>query len=335
MSQTALTASVAPLNKNDNYECEVCGKCFSLAKRKNEHMKKHSSNWQICKCPVPGCTKSYVEIKNWRKHFRLKHIDKNDDDTARKNLMKTFEERIIMADSASSTSNALHPLHPHDESEESLSPETPEPLPQMISNAPHPHDESDESLFPKIPVKEVSSIAPVANRANRSFKKKDLQIENARLLLIIRKLLRIKMSKGLVNRAIRPKRLTYKTIGLKIEPVEPVTRKCSKIPVVPPPHSSPLSPIKPKTAHQVHDLRSILEVKRVGGDLRCVLEKRRKTGNGNKTGSMMPNRVNRSLWPNTSGYGNTVTQVRNKLFTFYFLFFFCIKYNFFFIFTFF
>lgn len=265
-------------------------------------MKKHSPNWQVCICPVPGCTKSYGEIKNWRKHFKLKHIDKNDDDAAQKNSLKIFEQRIIMADSAdsaSSTSNAPHQLHPHDESNESLSPTT--------------------------PVKEVSSIpsiASVANRSNRSLKKKDLQIENARLSLIIRKLLRtlrIKMSKCLVNRAIRPKRLAYrayKTIGLKIEPVEPVTQKCPKVPIVPPPHSSSLSPIKQKTAHQFRDLRSILQVKRVGGDLRCVLDKKRKTGNGNETESMMPNRVNRSLSPNTSGYGNTVTQVRNKLFTF-------------------
>lgn len=180
-------------------------------------MKKHSSNWQKCICPVPGCTNSYGEIKNWRKHFRLKHIDKNDDDTAREKSMKTFEQRIIMADSAP-------------------------------SNALHPHDEFDESLSPKTTVKEVSSIAPVANRANRSLKKKDLQIENARLSLIIRKLLRIKMSKRLVNLAIHPKRLTYKTIGLEIvpvEPVEPVTRKCPKIPEVPPSPNESINPIFP------------------------------------------------------------------------------------------
>lgn len=167
-------ASATPSENN----CEICGKYFSLIKHKNEHKKKHNPDWKKTYCPVPGCDKSYLDVKNWRKHFKLHHTNKTDCETTKTTTVKIFER-------------------------------------QLMAKKENLHPSSDE---PHANVPAVKSVLSATAVTNRSREIENLRAENIKLQSIIMKILKIKIFKRIVNRAKRAKRLNYKTINLDIQP---------------------------------------------------------------------------------------------------------------------
>jgi uncharacterized Zn-finger protein len=61
------------INRNNEFECDLCGKVLCRKPNIREHMKIHLATEQVHSCPYENCSKFYSAKRNLNAHIRSKH----------------------------------------------------------------------------------------------------------------------------------------------------------------------------------------------------------------------------------------------------------------------
>lgn len=90
------SGSIVSQDELKKHVCELCSMAFASAAHLTSHLPVHDKNRPKYKCSYPDCEKEYNDIKNWRPHFKSKHMPKGITEKAKKKITEEFEKQLVV-----------------------------------------------------------------------------------------------------------------------------------------------------------------------------------------------------------------------------------------------
>lgn len=93
-------------NDLEDRTCSICGRVFTKAIHKRNHMNVHVANRQKYSCP--NCDKKYNDVKNWRVHYMKSHTRGRD--SAKGNQLAKAEQKLKLGPANPPTKTVLEKM---------------------------------------------------------------------------------------------------------------------------------------------------------------------------------------------------------------------------------